>query len=301
MNKFQKFIQMQKIYYSEALEEIKNGKKKGHWIWFIFPQIEGLGISNVCKEYELKSLEEAKDYLNNQYLLNNLKNITSQLLIHKNRKIYDIMNCDDKKLLSSMTLFDIADNHNKCNGLFKEVINTFYNGEPDQLTINILKKKNYEETNYPGNKKEVKRKYLTVDKNRQQQYISKSNCCFNNQDNNNILINRNNESNISSFQKPELHANYNNYNHNNNHDKLEGDNYHFCNNLSNTINTKNIRLNQNNFSKNIIIRNGNNNYQIQYGNNNKNNSIYNSLISRGNNYKSDSWNNNSNSYNRLYK
>jgi uncharacterized protein (DUF1810 family) len=288
MNKFQKFIQMQKIYYSEALEEIKNGKKIGHWIWFIFPQIEGLGISNMCKEYELKSLEEAKDYLNDRYLLNNLKNITSQLLIHKNRKIYDIMNCDDKKLLSSMTLFDIADNHNKCNGLFKEVINTFYNGEPDQLTINILKKKNYEETNYPGNKKEVKKKYLTVDKNRQQQYISKSNCCFNNQYSNNILKNRNNESNINSFQKLELHANYNNYNHNNKHDKLEGDNYHFCNNLSN--------------SKNNLIRNDNNNYQIQYGNNSKNNSICNSLISRRNNYKSDSWNNNSNSYyNRFSK
>ena len=202
----EKILNMQKKYYPIALEEIKKGKKMSHWIWFIFPQIEGLGKSDICKEYEIKSLEEAKDYLNNEYLLDNLKRITRQLLIHKNKNIFDIMGYDYKKLLSSMTLFYFADTDKKCKDLFQEVINTFYNGYMDMSTIKILKEKN-------NKKLEEEMENLQVYKKKQQKNIKSS--TINNQDINNILINRNNIQNINNY-KSESDFNSSNSNFNNN-------------------------------------------------------------------------------------
>lgn len=200
---------MQQKYYPTALEEIKKGIKLSHWIWFIFPQIEGLGKSEMCKQFELKTLKEAKEYLNNDYLLNNLISITKQLLSHKNKKIFDIMNFDDKKLLSSMTLFNIADNNNKCNGIFQEVINTFYNGQQDQLTINILKMKEIKNINYHMNN-------LQMVKNKQQK-SPEHNLFINNQERNrdnnkynyNYLNNLNNSNN--NIPKGVVHTFYDDY------------------------------------------------------------------------------------------
>ena len=136
-----KFIEAQKRDYDIAFEEIKNGRKMNHWIWYIFPQIIGLGKTYISQYYAIKSLDEAKDYLDNDYLRENLFKITRELLLrHNNKNIVDIMNIDTMKLLSCMTLFKIADNDNICKGIFQNVIDKFYNGKPDQLTINILRK-----------------------------------------------------------------------------------------------------------------------------------------------------------------
>ena len=116
----EKFRKMHAEYFPLAFEEIKNGEKKSDWIWFIFPQIVDLGRSKICKMFELKSLDEAKEFLNDQILSQHLVIITKQLLTNRNKKIFDIMNTDDIKLLSCMTLFNIADTDMKFNGIFQD-------------------------------------------------------------------------------------------------------------------------------------------------------------------------------------
>ena len=138
-----KFIEKQEKYYHIAYKEIQEGKKRNHWIWFIFPQIKGLGSSDITKYYEIESLDEEKAYLHNEYLRNNLINILKALLFHCGKKISDIMDkIDAVKLLSSMTLFMIADEYNICNNIFLNVIKIFYNGKLDYNTLEILKKQN---------------------------------------------------------------------------------------------------------------------------------------------------------------
>ena len=134
-----RFIVMQKREFSLAFNEIKRGRKINHWIWYIFPQIKGLGHSYFCQKYDIQSLDEAKIYLENEFLRNNLIKISQELLKHKDKDIKEIMNIDDIKLLSCMTLFKEADKEvNKCGPIFQEVINTFYGGKEDERTISIL-------------------------------------------------------------------------------------------------------------------------------------------------------------------
>jgi uncharacterized protein (DUF1810 family) len=143
----EKYIKKQKNEYKLAYNEIKRGRKESHWIWYIFPQITGLGKSYMCKLYDIKSLDEAKEYLNNDYLRKNLIDICKVLLTHEGKKdIKDIMNIDDIKLLSSMTLFNKADKEKKlCKGVFKKVMNAFYGGKEDELTLKILEEQENEE------------------------------------------------------------------------------------------------------------------------------------------------------------
>ena len=134
-----RFISMQRREFSQAFKEIERGRKISHWIWYIFPQIKGLGHSYMCQKYDIQSLDEAKKYLENEYLRNNLINICKELLNHNDKDIKEIMNIDDIKLLSCMTLFKEADKEvNKCGTIFQEVINTFYGGKEDEQTISIL-------------------------------------------------------------------------------------------------------------------------------------------------------------------
>jgi uncharacterized protein (DUF1810 family) len=129
-----RFINAQKDYYDTAYKEIKSGKKRSHWIWFIFPQIRGLGFSYDANYYGIKSKLEGLAYYNNDYLRNNLINITNALL-ENNNDIIDIVGYPDNlKIKSSMTLFYSVTN----NIIFKNVIDKFYNGEFDDLTIKIL-------------------------------------------------------------------------------------------------------------------------------------------------------------------
>lgn len=138
----EKFVCIQKNEYQKAYKEIKAGKKISHWIWYIFPQIAGLGYSYISRNYEIRSLDEAKEYLKNDYLRNNLVNISKALLEHKGKKnILDIMNdpLDAQKLLSCMTLFKEANKYLNYEDIFSKVINAFYNGNKDMRTLKILK------------------------------------------------------------------------------------------------------------------------------------------------------------------
>jgi len=111
-----------------ALAEIKAGLKTGHWMWFIFPQIAGLGLSDTSKFYAIKSMEEAKAYLEHPVLGKRLKEITKVLLVLETANARMIFGSpDDLKLHSCMTLFAIADEDNPDN-LFKKVIEKFFQG-----------------------------------------------------------------------------------------------------------------------------------------------------------------------------
>ena len=119
--------------YQRALEEMQRGHKTSHWIWFIFPQLKGLGRSRYSQYYGLADADETRTFLANSCLNKRLREITCTLLTHKDKNIEQLMGSyvDALKLKSSMTLFDAI----SPNDIFSEVLKTFYNGEKDHNTI----------------------------------------------------------------------------------------------------------------------------------------------------------------------
>ena len=123
----QRFINAQENHYQSALEEIENGKKISHWMWFIFPQVDGLGMSLISKEYSIKNYQEAKDYLNHKILGKRLIKITKALMKIEKKSVKSIFEYpDDLKLKSSMTLFKTISPSKK---LFSDVLDKYFNGE----------------------------------------------------------------------------------------------------------------------------------------------------------------------------
>jgi uncharacterized protein (DUF1810 family) len=140
MNSLDRFISVQQYVYDEALKEIKDGEKKSHWMWFIFPQIIGLGESDNAIYYSIVNAEEASDYLNHEILGKRLREITSELLKLKTNDPEKIFGeIDSMKLKSSMTLFDYIEN----NSIFESVLNKYFNGKRDELTLDKLAKQKY--------------------------------------------------------------------------------------------------------------------------------------------------------------
>lgn len=136
MTNLDRFIEAQESDYKIALNEIKRGRKTNHWIWYIFPQLDGLGHSMTAKYYGIKDENEARDYINNEYLKNHLLEISNELLKLKNNNISEIMGYpDDLKLKSCMTLFDYVSEYD----VFKKVLEKYYHGDKDEVTIRILK------------------------------------------------------------------------------------------------------------------------------------------------------------------
>ena len=132
-----RFTDAQAQAYARALSEIKAGRKTSHWMWFIFPQIKGLGQSDIAKNYSIKNLDEAAAYLNHPVLGKRLIEICNALLKIDGKTANQIFgNPDDLKLRSSMTLFANVKN---ADPIFDEVLNKYFNGQPDKLTLQILK------------------------------------------------------------------------------------------------------------------------------------------------------------------
>ena len=105
-----RFITAQKRDYADALSEIKSGRKRSHWMWYIFPQIHGLGMSGTAQYYAIQSLDEAKAYLKDSYLRGNLIGICEVLLqLDTSNAVAVFGGIDAIKLRSSMTLFMCAD------------------------------------------------------------------------------------------------------------------------------------------------------------------------------------------------
>lgn len=136
-NSLERFVLAQRDSYPVALQEIKNGMKMSHWMWYIFPQISGLGHSSLATYYAISDLDEARAYLSDIVLGNRLKEISNELLkLETNEPVLVFGKVDALKLNSSMTLFDyVSDGED----IFQKVIDKFYDGRKDELTLNICK------------------------------------------------------------------------------------------------------------------------------------------------------------------
>ena len=131
-----RFLKAQEHDYEQALREIRSGRKRTHWMWYIFPQIQGLGFSSTAQYYAIRDLEEAKDYLAHPVLGARLKEISSALLDLEGLSASEIFGYpDDLKLRSCMTLFRMADLNEP---IFLEVLEKYYDGEPDFRTVDLV-------------------------------------------------------------------------------------------------------------------------------------------------------------------
>ena len=117
--------------YETALREIKNGRKETHWIWFIFPQIQGLGHSAVAMYYEIQNKAEAAEYWNDTILRSHMIEICQELLKLNGSIDWILGYPDNLKLRSCMTLFWLLTKE----PIFKEVLDRFYNGSMDEFTL----------------------------------------------------------------------------------------------------------------------------------------------------------------------
>ena len=136
-----RFLTAQKSDYEIALAEIKNGRKTSHWMWYIFPQIAGLGLTDTSRFYSIKDSEEAAEYLEHPVLGKRLIEISKELLKLKSnnaRMIFGVP--DDMKLRSSMSLFASMPGTNP---VFQLVLDKFFDGEPDPKTMRILDSDSY--------------------------------------------------------------------------------------------------------------------------------------------------------------
>jgi uncharacterized protein (DUF1810 family) len=133
-----RFLRAQQGDYEMALAEINKGKKRSHWMWYIFPQIQGLGFSQTSKYYAIKDIVEAEAYLKHPILGERLIVISKALLAIKEKDAYSIFGSpDDVKLKSSMTLFAAVPGADL---VFQTVLIKFFDGEKDNGTLQIISK-----------------------------------------------------------------------------------------------------------------------------------------------------------------
>ncbi|PVX44533.1 uncharacterized protein (DUF1810 family) [Flavobacterium sp. 103] len=131
-----RFLEAQNKMYLTAFSEIEKGKKETHWMWFIFPQIKGLGHSDTANYYAIANLKEAEEFLGHPILGKHLIEITTLLLRLKHKSAEAIFgDLDALKLRSSMTLFASVKNTNP---IFKEVLDVYFSGQFDTLTLSII-------------------------------------------------------------------------------------------------------------------------------------------------------------------
>ena len=133
-----RFIKAHEENYSEAIAEIRSGKKRSHWMWYVFPQLKGLGISETSNYYGLRNIDEANNFLHHPILGENLVRICKALEGINGKSAYEIFGTpDDLKLHSSLTLFSLV---KETNPIFQQLINKYFDGKPDQLTLKLLGK-----------------------------------------------------------------------------------------------------------------------------------------------------------------
>lgn len=131
-----RFLDTQESTYAEALAELKAGKKRTHWMWFVFPQVAGLGNSPMAVRYAINSKEEAQAYLDHSVLGSRLRECATALLGVQGKTANEIMGFpDDLKLKSSMTLFAALSN---ADPVFRQVLERYYHGARDEKTLQIL-------------------------------------------------------------------------------------------------------------------------------------------------------------------
>lgn len=135
--RLKRFLDAQEEDYLTALSELRNGRKRSHWIWYIFPQVDGLGSSTIAQEYAIKSKDEAIAYLVHDVLGSRLQECALCLLQHQDKSINAIMGFpDDLKLKSSMTLFATL---SSSGSVFQRLLEIFYQGDMCNQTLSRVK------------------------------------------------------------------------------------------------------------------------------------------------------------------
>lgn len=135
-----RFLEPQKTSYAIALGEIRNGRKASHWMWYIFPQLRGLGQSTSAWYYGIEDLDEAKAYLEHPVLGRRLREITQAALDLSETDPTKIFGWpDNMKFRSCMTLFALVSEDD----LFTKALDKFFGGQEDSMTLELLKQKGY--------------------------------------------------------------------------------------------------------------------------------------------------------------
>lgn len=136
MSDLSRFFEAQERDFQTALSEIKAGRKQSHWMWYIFPQIAGLGVSSTSKFYSIKDILEAEEYLKHPILGARLIEISNALLKIEGKTANQIFGSpDDMKLKSSMTLFGTLEN---ANPVFQKVLDKYFGGDKDERTLELI-------------------------------------------------------------------------------------------------------------------------------------------------------------------
>jgi uncharacterized protein (DUF1810 family) len=131
-----RFLQAQEGAYEQALAEIRSGRKRSHWMWYIFPQLQGLGLSSTSRLYAIKSLAEAEAYLNHPVLGPRLIECTEAVLGVEGGSASEIFgHPDDMKLRSCATLFTRL---SPAGSVFDKLLEKYFRGQPDQRTLRLL-------------------------------------------------------------------------------------------------------------------------------------------------------------------
>jgi uncharacterized protein (DUF1810 family) len=132
-----RFLKAQEQDYDRALAELRSGRKQTHWMWYIFPQFDGLGISQTSKFYAIKSLAEAQAYLQHPILGRRLIECVEAVLEIEGRSATAIFGApDDRKLKSCATLFDLVSPEHS---VFDRLLAAYYDGERDRLTLDAVR------------------------------------------------------------------------------------------------------------------------------------------------------------------
>ena len=135
-----RFVDAQAQVYRQVVEELTAGRKRTHWMWFIFPQLSGLGHSTMAQRYAIRNIDQARRYLAHPILGNRLRHDVRLMVGHKGESALEILGSpDDFKFRSCLTLFCEAASEKSDQSLFAEALKQFYNGESDPRTLELLR------------------------------------------------------------------------------------------------------------------------------------------------------------------
>jgi uncharacterized protein (DUF1810 family) len=134
-----RFLEAQDQIYDHVVDELAEGRKKTHWMWFIFPQLAGLGRSAIAQQYAIRDLNQTRRYIPHPVLGTRLRQAVNLMLLHTGKSALEILGSpDDLKFRSSLTLFREAARDHADRALFVKALDRFYRGDPDERTLEFL-------------------------------------------------------------------------------------------------------------------------------------------------------------------
>jgi uncharacterized protein (DUF1810 family) len=135
-----RFVDAQDQIYQQVVEELTKGRKQTHWMWFIFPQLAGLGRSTMAQHYAIRDLDQARRYLVDSILGPRLRQVVRLMIDQKDKSAFDVLGSpDDLKFRSCLTLFREAASDDSDSALFTKALNQFYRGQSDDRTLELMR------------------------------------------------------------------------------------------------------------------------------------------------------------------